>query len=130
MGHMNSFHSNFKDRSTRNIQEIFDNCIKDGFYSTGNGIDTCSFMCISLKMAKDNGVISEKECDSALVEIGLYLEEVSNFLNEPFDGYQPTEKSEITTMRSALRLLCCGNSPEDVLEVYKNWANRPQPWIR
>lgn len=99
----------------KNIQEIFNVVIAEGFYQP-NYLAThySEYMCISLKYAENRGVITKEEMYEA-------LESIATYLKEDLDGIEGLET-----------LLIEHNLPSDFparLKIYQDWENRPELFL-
>ena len=103
---------------TRNLQEIFQTVIAHSYYSCNK----YPFMCVALKEASYDCVITYKERDKAIRAIDTYLTKL---------GVNPAESYD--TLIAALNHNCKVNIlslPKDptyliTLAVYLNWKARP-----
>ena len=87
-------------RKRRELQEIFDCVISAGYYRRP------SYMCISLKAARYDGLISNKEYELATSAITEYIKSTY-------------------TLSAALLIAGLPDSYDHTLAIYKNWDARP-----
>jgi hypothetical protein len=100
----------------RTNQGIFRAVIKAGFYA---GLDSPeainSYMCNSLRKARLEKVITEREYDLASAAIPKYMDQLNKYSG-----------SNSTIMWHALRNAYPDMvQREDMVELYKNWNKRP-----
>lgn len=91
----------------RNVQQVFNKVIKDGYYPYIKGRRTG--MCLSLERACRNGAITHEDQDKAEAAINGYLREC-NF----------------AYLSSALEFSNLPHDVEAALAIYKNWKCRPK----
>lgn len=96
------------------VQEVFNKVIKARYYPKNNEIATSrNYMCNALWRAYIDGIISVEEARAASVSIETYLHNITG--------------SQLgTTLRKVLTI-ATGKyyEQEELLGVYKDWANRP-----
>lgn len=113
----------------RTLQQTFDVVIDKGFYGVYDSWDVvdredCAdsqYMCNSLKLAHDAGIITEKEMHNALLSIQSWMASVTG------------SPASSLTMKHVLyiskKVPWYPASFGERLDLYRNWAKRPR-WNR
>lgn len=95
------------------VQDVFNQVIDAGYYRHWRvgefehlPINFSEFMCVSLTLAEEDGVISRRQFRCAVVELRRYLKGHSALASKLCDNKLPRDF-------------------ESRLAIYRDWANRP-----
>ena len=100
----------------RSIQEIFDVVLDTGAYDpSGEEYEHCSrYMCFALEVTHELfNVITEEECKVATEAATNYVALLGN--------------GGTRVLSTALAYRDLPHSPDDLINIYKDWNNRPRP---
>lgn len=98
------------------LQQIFDTVIDKGFYNPAKA--HCRYMCLSLRGAQYDRIISDNDLLFA-------KEEIVNYLNYLLSFKFKDIPCQCVTLSGALNSLNLPAQNSDLLFIYRNWHKRP-----